>query len=66
MLLLVGFRACLNDVPELGSVGLEHHADLVRAVMSGGGVAAVGCCRRIGAAAASGQAECEGAGEQGC
>ena len=31
----------------------------------GGGVAAVGC-GRIGAAAASGQAECEGAGEQGC
>ena len=31
-----------------------------------GGVAAIGCCGRIGAAAASGQAECEGAGEQGC
>lgn len=38
----------LNNVPELGSVGLEHHADLVRAVMGGGGVAAVGC-GRIGA-----------------
>ncbi|MFR4415128.1 MAG: hypothetical protein ACLT4C_07680 [Butyricicoccus sp.] len=39
---------------------------ILYAVMGGGGVAAVGCCGRIGAAAASGQAECEGAGEQGC
>ena len=50
MLILISLCACLNDVPELGSVGLEHHADLVRAVMGGGGVAAVVCCRRIGAA----------------
>lgn len=65
VLILICLSACLNNVLELGSVGLEHHADLVRAVMGGGGVAAVGC-GRIGAAAASGQAECEGAGEQGC
>ena len=46
VLILICLSACLNNVLELGSVGLEHHADLVRAVMGGGGVAAVVCCRR--------------------
>ena len=47
VLLLVGFRTGLNDVPELGGVGLERHADLVGLVRSVVRTA----CRGVAAAA---------------
>ena len=63
MLLLIGFRTGLDDVPELSGVGLEGHADLVGAVLRCG----IRTARRSGVSAAAGcEAHCHRCCHQRC
>ena len=59
MLLSVRFRARLDDLPELGGVGLEDHADAV-AAFAAGFLAALAAVRRRGFAAACSHAYHQG------